>query len=314
MSKDNMSNHKVDYYALNAKLCKLVESHPCMYDRSAPNYLKKEYVESAWADISQQLKDTVASCRERWRNIRTAYARSVNIYKSPSGPNRHKRYYLHDELQFLTKHLSQGLPSLRILTPSELDSTHENSRQSIDQSEDNNCVYEVINLDSPNSYNQEKAPEEDEEHVPTPEPQHQPERDHELEPELYVDPIQSKKRTRKNSEDFPITSKVPKRDLDFEFVNIILPEIKNMNSRQKILFKGKIFEALEEVLSDSKDFPQKDHISFLSQSAYLNRSTESSQGRQFYGNKLKVLRKEPQRQGSQNSVVKEEIERERDYV
>lgn len=50
----------------------------------------------------------MASCKERWRNIRAAFARSINIYKTHSGPNRVKPYYLHKELSFLVKPMMEG--------------------------------------------------------------------------------------------------------------------------------------------------------------------------------------------------------------
>ncbi|XP_055855048.1 uncharacterized protein LOC129918488 [Episyrphus balteatus] len=307
MSKDSMSDHKAEYYLLNAKLCRLVQENPCMYDRSAPNYLKKDYVERAWTNIAREVNDTVGSCKERWRNIRTAYARSVNIYKSPCGPNRHKRYYLHDELQFLTKHIAPGLPSIpiRVLTPTELEEMHENSRQSIDVT-DESSNYQ-INLDSPSPPPQ---PETIDEQVQEDESDHEQERD--TEPEQETDrqpesesqpvneelPVQAKKRRRNNSDEISkeIVPKTQKRDLDSDFLQSLLPDMKIMNYRQKILFKGKIFQALEEVFNDPKDFPRREEAYLSQKSSFAAPTpvTGRSLTRQSFGNKTFAERRDKQ--------------------
>ncbi|XP_018803152.1 PREDICTED: uncharacterized protein LOC108977746 isoform X1 [Bactrocera latifrons] len=48
---------------------------------------------------------TVPECKERWRNIRAAYARSIDAYKTKRGPNRGKQYYLAKEMEFFKPHL-----------------------------------------------------------------------------------------------------------------------------------------------------------------------------------------------------------------
>lgn len=58
-------------------------------------------------------KILVSSCKERWRNIRTSYARSINVNKIPASANRTKPYYLHEELQFLALHITPGIPVSR---------------------------------------------------------------------------------------------------------------------------------------------------------------------------------------------------------
>ncbi|XP_067644201.1 ataxin-2 homolog [Eurosta solidaginis] len=104
---------KPDNYQINAKICRLVEHYPCMYDRSHPHYLKKDVVDKAWVKISKEMDDSIPSCKERWRNIRTSFARSINVNKIPSSANRTKPYYLHEELQFLARHITPGIPVAR---------------------------------------------------------------------------------------------------------------------------------------------------------------------------------------------------------
>lgn len=47
------------------------------------------------------------NCKERFRNIRTSFARSINVQR---GTNRIKPYYLSEELEFLKKHITPGVP------------------------------------------------------------------------------------------------------------------------------------------------------------------------------------------------------------
>uniref|UniRef100_A0A1A9WE61 MADF domain-containing protein n=1 Tax=Glossina brevipalpis TaxID=37001 RepID=A0A1A9WE61_9MUSC len=112
-SSASSADSKPDNYQINAKICRLVEQYPCMYDRSHPHYLKKDVVDQAWVKIAKEMNDSIPSCKERWRNIRTSYARSINVNKIPASANRTKPYYLHEELQFLSLHITPGIPISR---------------------------------------------------------------------------------------------------------------------------------------------------------------------------------------------------------
>lgn len=65
---------KPDHYNINAKICRLVEQYPCMYDRSHPHYLKKDVVDLAWIKISKEMNDSskyVCTQLQRWLLIIT---------------------------------------------------------------------------------------------------------------------------------------------------------------------------------------------------------------------------------------------------
>lgn len=53
-----MLENKPENYNVNAKICRLVEQYPCMYDRSHPSYLKKDVVDLAWIAISKEMNDS----------------------------------------------------------------------------------------------------------------------------------------------------------------------------------------------------------------------------------------------------------------
>lgn len=53
------------------------------------------------------LPPPVDNCKERFRNIRTSFARSINVQRVT---NRVKPYYLSEELEFLKRHITPGVP------------------------------------------------------------------------------------------------------------------------------------------------------------------------------------------------------------
>lgn len=58
MRLSTSNDSKPDNYQINAKICRLVERYPCMYDRSHPHYLKKDVVDKAWVKISKEMDDS----------------------------------------------------------------------------------------------------------------------------------------------------------------------------------------------------------------------------------------------------------------
>ncbi|XP_022211249.1 uncharacterized protein LOC111066728 [Drosophila obscura] len=89
----------------NVKICRLIAKHPCLFDRSNEGYHIKSHIKSAWRDISHKMHDSINSCKERWRNIRSSYARSIK-----DGFNHTRTYYLSSELSFLRSHITPGVP------------------------------------------------------------------------------------------------------------------------------------------------------------------------------------------------------------
>ncbi|XP_053956263.1 uncharacterized protein LOC128861910 [Anastrepha ludens] len=197
MRQSGSTDSKPETYQGNAKICRLVELYPCMYDRSHIHYMKKDVLDKAWDQIAKEAGEdggplhvtvaslqvcvrkcflkktsnivvkikfffcklyprqlignirvdrvlillriyilklsfccrgnhqsmkfhTIAVCKDHWRNIRTSFARSININKVPSSANRTKPYYLHKELQFLARHITPGIPVSRRSRRSEM--------------------------------------------------------------------------------------------------------------------------------------------------------------------------------------------------
>uniref|UniRef100_A0A1A9WE60 MADF domain-containing protein n=1 Tax=Glossina brevipalpis TaxID=37001 RepID=A0A1A9WE60_9MUSC len=308
-------------YQANAKLCRLVRKCPWMYDRNHHNYAKKHILDKSWTKIAKECNDSVASCKERWRNIRAAFARSINIYKTHSGPNRVKPYYLHKELTFLVKPMMEGRdrkddydddtrpdmdavkddeleeeeedddmeqaedeeefqdetaeiksafealnPAIRIHTeeyPKVLKAVHNNNQNAASSNNNNNLhEYEMNGLFEPQT---EFTTNEAEAEFNFQEDAEQERKFPKRPLQIEADNFESKRLKLTNGS---ITSS----EADVRFLEALLPDMALMNTRQKVIFKRKIYQTLEEVFENSSDFPNintNDHH-------HINKSTVTS--------------------------------------
>uniref|UniRef100_A0A6P7F2E5 Uncharacterized protein LOC114324150 n=1 Tax=Diabrotica virgifera virgifera TaxID=50390 RepID=A0A6P7F2E5_DIAVI len=101
----------------NINFVRVIESRPCIWNYNLQEYSKRNITEKAWTEIANEVNDTVTNCRERWRNIRTAFLRSLKAPPSGSGKNSKKKYYLSQCLEFLlpytkSKHHTGNLEAL----------------------------------------------------------------------------------------------------------------------------------------------------------------------------------------------------------
>ncbi|XP_065365884.1 type-2 histone deacetylase 1 [Calliphora vicina] len=94
-----MSSRKDDP-VFNVKFVQLVESKPCLWNSTLPEYSKKDEIQKAWQEVANETKDTVRNCRERWRTIRSSFLRSLKLSRTSTGRGKRK-YYLSKYLQFL---------------------------------------------------------------------------------------------------------------------------------------------------------------------------------------------------------------------
>ncbi|KAM7355496.1 uncharacterized protein ACRADG_001527 [Cochliomyia hominivorax] len=323
---------KPDHYNINAKICRLVEQYPCMYDRSHPHYLKKDVVDQAWIRISKEMNDSISSCKERWRNIRTSYARSINVNKIPASANRTKPYYLHEELQFLALHITPGIPVSRrsasnsyngsnSFYTSPLSEKGDIPKVSLcDESIDSYAATMHDDTEDKTQFNQEersnsvasdatsKNTQEMEQDGQQPETQRQQSPNNMLtgeteEPEFHPPVVQieedngeilqiqnnrrdsvnyacapPKKRLRVKdncyaSDNFPETKPLdllPQHDYDGIFLQGLLPEMKAMDFRQKIIFKRRIYEVLGEIFDNSSQATSTTNNNATSSSSSVN--------------------------------------------
>ncbi|KAH8378771.1 hypothetical protein KR009_001220 [Drosophila setifemur] len=224
-------------FVINAKICRLVAQHPCLYDRSDSAYMRKSIVKNAWRDISKEMRNSVKSCKERWRNIRTSYARSIKVHH---GANT---YYLNSELQFLQNHITPGVP-----VPLRGRRSRALAQQMQDQEEleENKTTVEAI-LDmkqSPSSRDTEHAQSHDSDALDDADTESEEESEDEKESRQG----RAQKRLRL-SKDSKGDSKAAGSTMDSDdaFLQGLRPEIKQMNFRQKLYFKRRVYELLGEI-------------------------------------------------------------------
>ncbi|CAH1983597.1 unnamed protein product [Acanthoscelides obtectus] len=80
---------------------KLVEAFPCLYNHSLSDYSRKDVTDKGWADIASKMNWTVPECKEKWRNVRNGFVKSLKMLPSGSAAKSRKPYYLYDEMQFV---------------------------------------------------------------------------------------------------------------------------------------------------------------------------------------------------------------------
>ncbi|KAH8391475.1 hypothetical protein KR200_000735 [Drosophila serrata] len=102
--KTKSINPPQDIYTVNANICRLVSQNPCLYDRLNDNYSKTTVLQNVWKEIGKEMKIPAKTCQQRWRNMRTSYARSIKEH--PEGT----KYYMNKELEFLKKYITPGFP------------------------------------------------------------------------------------------------------------------------------------------------------------------------------------------------------------
>ncbi|XP_076302142.1 uncharacterized protein LOC143220367 [Lasioglossum baleicum] len=79
----------------------LIERYPCLYNHTLSEYAKKDITEKAWNEVANEIKWPVADCKEKWRNIRNGFVRSLKPGASGSSAKQRRQYYLHDIMQFV---------------------------------------------------------------------------------------------------------------------------------------------------------------------------------------------------------------------
>lgn len=274
-------------------------------------FLAPKLIENFLFDIFFGIKIAVASCKERWRNIRAAFARSINIYKTHSGPNRVKPYYLHKELSFLVKPMMEGRDKRDDYDESqdggaagvkyeengddevaeeedadEPDEAAEEEEDFADDTADVKSAFEGLNPDVPiqpetsyqtllrNSNNTNNDLESSgifEPHTEftthsenelnfTDDSLNQVEGERRMNHQIVTQnglkrPMHLEMETFDNKRLKLLQTPHPANENDVRFLEALLPDMELMNTKQKIIFKRKIYQTLEEVFENSNDFP-----------------------------------------------------------
>ncbi|XP_026750147.2 uncharacterized protein LOC113510811 [Galleria mellonella] len=82
----------------NLVLVKTIERFPCLYNYNLSDYSKKELTDRAWNEVANETKLSVGECKEKWKNLRYGFIRSL---KPNADGSVKKKYYLHDDMEFV---------------------------------------------------------------------------------------------------------------------------------------------------------------------------------------------------------------------
>ncbi|KAL0869457.1 hypothetical protein ABMA27_007690 [Loxostege sticticalis] len=74
-----------------------IEKYEYLYNFNMPEYNRKDITDGAWGEIAKKMGLTVSECKEKWRNIRSAFLRSLK----QCGGRSKRPYYLSKELNFV---------------------------------------------------------------------------------------------------------------------------------------------------------------------------------------------------------------------
>ncbi|XP_011182091.1 uncharacterized protein LOC105212036 [Zeugodacus cucurbitae] len=93
------------------KIINAVKQHDCLWNVHSSEYAKRDKLEKAWHEVSVNVGRPDVFCREKWRNVRTGFLRSIQYntnIRSDYGDStedlptpRRKRFYLYDEMKFI---------------------------------------------------------------------------------------------------------------------------------------------------------------------------------------------------------------------
>ncbi|KAJ0175126.1 hypothetical protein K1T71_009267 [Dendrolimus kikuchii] len=116
----------------NMLLVNTIEKFPCLYNTNFNDYSKKDITDKAWNEISSQTQLTVAECKEKWKNLRYGLLRSLKPH--PDGTIK-KKYYLHDEMEFVLPYIKYSKQFGTVTTSLDDDTDEEISKNIIENTE-----------------------------------------------------------------------------------------------------------------------------------------------------------------------------------
>ncbi|KAG5885991.1 hypothetical protein JTB14_025386 [Gonioctena quinquepunctata] len=222
-------------------------------------YSKRNITEKAWKEVAEEVNDTVSNCRERWRNIRGSFLRSLRKPPSGSGSNAKKKYYLTNYLEFILPY-TKSKPctgNLETLLDSDDNSVEGNSNsQENTEKQDPPCQSQddeiskdvnVPNLQSDITTNQnvrETSEEASAKYTNTAKKRKETQI-----PSSAPNPVDSDfvewLQNKKEMDDFK------KEDANMSFFRSLLPDVRKMTDKQSRRFRQKVIGLVDEILDDA---------------------------------------------------------------
>ncbi|XP_050316036.1 uncharacterized protein LOC126750456 [Anthonomus grandis grandis] len=227
----------------NFNFIELIERRPCIWNNTLPDYNKRNVVDRAWQEVANEVGDTAANCRSRWRNIRTSFLR----WQKSNSKGSKKKYYLADHLKFVLPYLNnkrQPVPSnLKMVLDSNDDFTEEEiacdfniKTEESFMEPDEDCDADSTTSDQHYSPYSPSTPISD------------------LETLTPTSKASSKK--RKTDNESPVRNYRPKswdvlgEDPNISFFKSILPYMEKMTDKQNRKFRQKVLGLIDEILDE----------------------------------------------------------------
>ncbi|CAL7943763.1 unnamed protein product [Xylocopa violacea] len=83
----------------------IIQKYPCLYNHTLTDYLRKDITDEAWNQVAKETKWSVADCKEKWRNVRNGFVRSLKIAARRPSARRRRLYHLYDVMQFILPYI-----------------------------------------------------------------------------------------------------------------------------------------------------------------------------------------------------------------
>ncbi|KAF9814460.1 hypothetical protein SFRURICE_000187 [Spodoptera frugiperda] len=238
MSRDIMSEQQI-----NIKFVKEVQKYPILYNFELPSYSRRDVSDDAWKEVGKAMNMTPSACRERWRNLRAVFMRTMKA-PPPRVTGKKKPYYLADVMQFV-------VPFMRPIAMAEAAKDKQKKNQAVDPKEGDNQPIEV-------EIEHIKVEQVDQEEDSDEYGQSSVEGDREGTPlarkrSLQDDrPSQSSKTAKLQSSSIALDSDHVK-----SFLNSLLPELHEMSSQQFKHFKRRVLLLIDDITTEIPASPRR---------------------------------------------------------
>ncbi|KAL1490357.1 hypothetical protein ABEB36_013068 [Hypothenemus hampei] len=267
-----------DDFEFNTQLIAMIEAESCLYDHTSVEYANRNVQELAWKKISQEIKESVSDCKERWKNLRGAYTRYLKYASTPidSATRKKKPYYLAEHMTFLlpftkSRQLKRNI-DVSWLKKAETSEGHDSSsdQENDDTGDFLKCEADVGTI-SPipststhKSLKENSEPSETSRTIPSSQYQEEPT------PTRAVKKYRTTSNSTASLEDVNRCAleyfqnkneslrKIPSmrpilEDPDVSFLMSLLPDLKEMNDKQKRRFKIEILNAARNILDGAAE-------------------------------------------------------------
>ncbi|KAL0870572.1 hypothetical protein ABMA27_005538 [Loxostege sticticalis] len=231
----------MDNHGVNVALVRAIKDYPCLYDNNLPAYCRKEITDDAWNKVATQIGIPAGECKEKWKNLRWGFIRSLR--PNADGSAR-KKYYLHEQMEFVLPYIKL-LPKTGSYTlqPNVDSDTEEENMQLLDGEF---LEYEI--LENPfykrarNHETETKQTTEKTESL----------KNGKLPQSSEIDVLSEPRKKRIRIHE-PVTEQATDTDSRRMFLLSLLPEVNVLTEKQMRAFRRKIFQLIDDIVEDTKN-------------------------------------------------------------